>query len=99
MSKSHMLYEGEDFGVRLEYDKDYVIFHLPYVNKMTKGVLDHMRVFVGEWYEFFTDLGYNGVFAAVDPNDLKIKKLLAKLNFVYIDDHSGMSVYGYTERT
>lgn len=93
VSKSFMLYEGEDFTVRLEYNENFVILHLPEVNKFDRGVLAHMKVKIDEYWEFFSTLGYNALFAAVAPEDKKINKLLGHLGFVYGEENEGLSIY------
>lgn len=94
-SKSMTIYEGEDYAIRLEYNKQYVIFHLPYVHKMSKEVFQDMQFRLGDWHTFFSNLDYNGIWAAVDPDNDKINKLLSKLEFVFQGQADGMSVYRY----
>ena len=96
-SKSFTLFETNDYGVRLEYNKDFVIVHLPFTNNMTKRVFQDMEVKLQEWLEFVTTAGYNGIWAAIDPNDLKIRKLVSMLKFKYMGQSDGMLVYKYGE--
>lgn len=96
-SKSFTLFETSDYGVRLEYNKDFVIVHLPYTNKMNAKVFRDMEVKLEEWYEFFTTTGYQGIWAAIDPNDAKIRRLVAMLKFNYIGTSDNMLVYKYGE--
>ena len=93
VSKSFMLYEGEDFTVRLEYNENFVILHLPEVNKFDRGVLAHMRVKIDEYWEFFSTLGYNTLLAGVSPDDKKINRLLGLLGFTYYQDEGGLAIY------
>lgn len=95
-SKSITLFETE-YSVRLEYNKDYAIFHMPYVNKFTPNVYKDMVVKLEDWYEFFSTLGYNGIYAALDENNSKMIRLLNKLGFVYVnkDPNSGFLVFRY----
>lgn len=92
-TKSFMLYEGEDFSVRLEYSEQLVILHLPTVGKFNKGILQHMRVKIDEYWEFFSMLDYPAIFAAVAPGDEKIRRLLSHLGFGYFKDNEGLSIY------
>lgn len=97
VSKSHTAIETKDYTIRLEYNEDYVILHLPYVEKMTKNVFLDMKFRLEDWYAFFTTAGYLGVFAAVDPNDQKIRKLLNMLKFKKKGHADNMDVYFYGE--
>lgn len=98
VSKSFTIVETLDYGIRLEYSKDYVIIHLPYVNKFNKGVLIDMQYRLEDWYDFFTTAGYKGIYAAVDPTDIKVKKLIKKLGFKYKGFAEDMQVYFYGEQ-
>ena len=97
VSKSLTLFETENYSVRLEYNDDYVIIHLPRVDKFNKEVFVDMKYKLEDWYEFFTTAGFNGIFAAVDPNDEKIKRLLNMLGFKYKGCADNMYVYFYGE--
>lgn len=97
-SKSMPLVETPEYGIRLEYNDDYVIIHLPYVNKMTKGVFVDMKYRLEDWHQFFTTAGYSGIFAAVDPNDSKIKKLIERLGFESKGFAENMQVYFYGDK-
>jgi len=97
-SKSFTFIETKDYTIRLEYNETYVIVHLPYVEKMDKGVFLDMKYRLEDWYEFMTTAGYAGIFAAVDPNDEKIKKLLDMLGFKYKGFADNMYVYFYGEQ-
>lgn len=96
-SKSFTCLETKDYTIRLEYNSEYVIIHLPYIGKMDKGVFLDMKCRLEDWYEFFTTAGFKGIFAAVDPNDEKIKKLLNMLGFKYKGCADNMYVYFYGE--
>ncbi len=96
-SKSFTFIETKDYTIRLEYDERYVIVHLPYVEKMDKGVFLDMKYRLEDWHQFMTTAGYAGIFAAVDPNDEKIKKLLDMLGFKLKGFADNMCVYFYGE--
>lgn len=96
-SKSIMLYEGPDFGMRLEYNKDFVILHLPYCHKMTKTILFEMQFKLEDWWQFFKTWEYPGIWTAIDPKNEKLKKLMTKLDFVYRGTADGLDVYQYGE--
>ena len=94
-SKSFMFYEGDDYSVRIEYSPEYVILHLPYVNKFSKGVFQSMQCKVDDIYDFSKAMGRDTVWAAVSPDDAKVKKLLRLLDFEYKGSADGMNVYSY----
>lgn len=94
-SKRVRLYENLDYQLDVEYNKDYVIFHLPLVNKFSKGVFLDMLCKLDELYTMFNTMGHQYVWAAVDPNNQKVNRLLVKLGFKYAGSADGMSVYNY----
>lgn len=96
-SKSFTCLETKDYTIRMEYSEDYIILHLPYIEKMDKGVFLDMKYRLEDWYQFFTTAGYAGIFAAVDPNDQKIIRLLQMLGFNYKGFADNMYVYFYGE--
>ena len=93
-SKSLILFEG-DYTVRLEYSKDYAIVHLPHINKFTKSVYEDMKIKLPDWHDFLSTAGYNGIYAAVDPNNKKIIRLLTKLGFLFQAPSDGLFVFRY----
>ncbi len=93
-SKSLNGIKGSCFDIRLEYNQEYVIVHLPYVDRMTKDVYIEMKYLLEDWTEFFMTMGYKGTFAATDPTT-KVNKLALMLGFEYLQDSQGMSIYVY----
>lgn len=96
-SKTFTAIETPDYSIRLEYNKDYIILHLPRVDRMTKNVFLDMQYRLEDWNEFFQTIGYSGMFVAVDPLNIKIQKLLVKLGFTYKGSADNMNVYFYGE--
>ncbi len=96
-SKSLVAIETPYYTIRLEYNEDYVILHLPTVDKMSKEVFMDMQYRLEDWNKFFTTAGYIGIFVAVDPNNLKIKRLIKMLNFRYKGFADNMEVHFYGE--
>lgn len=84
------------FSVDLEYSQDYIIIHLPEIDKFDKGVYFEMLYLLEDWWAFFQTAGYNKIYAAVDPNNRKINRLLRKLNFKAVGTADGMRVWSYT---
>lgn len=95
-SKSFTFLETKNYTIRLEYNEEYVIVHLPDI-KMTKDTFVDMKFRLEDWYKFFRTAGYKGVFAAVDPANLKIVRLLKMLDFEKKGHADKMDVYFYGE--
>lgn len=96
-SKSFTAIDTKDYSIRLEYNESFVILHLPNIDKMDKGVFLDMKFRLEDWYEFFKTAGYAGIFAAVDPDNQKIQKLLKMLDFKLKGFADNMNVYFYGE--
>lgn len=96
VSKSLMGIKGSCFDIRLEYNEDFIIIHLPSIDKMTKGVFMEMVTLLRDWWEFFKTVGYKAVFAAAEPED-KINKLIHMLGFQYVGDNEGYLIYQFRE--
>lgn len=64
---------------------------------MTKEVFVEMQYMLEDWWAFISTMGYKAIFAAVDPNDQRINKLLTMLKFEYVGSSEGMSVYQFKE--
>jgi hypothetical protein len=88
--------KGSCFDIRLEYNEDFIIIHLPSIDKMTKGVFMEMVTLLRDWWEFFKTVGYKAVFAAAEPED-KINKLIHMLGFQYVGDNEGYLIYQFRE--
>lgn len=87
------LIDKENYRVDLEYNKDFAILHLPYVSVFTRNLYAEFFIRIEEILEFMEGLGYNGLFAAVDPDDHKIQKLIDRLGFKYQGKADGLLVY------
>ena len=96
VSKSLEGIRGSCFSIRLEYNKDFIILHLPTIDKMTKEVLVEMKTMLSDWWLFVKTMGYKAIFAAVEPTH-KINKLLHMLKFEYIGKDSEYFVYRFKE--
>lgn len=94
-SDSIILFENPEYGVRLEYNADFAIVHLPYTNKMTKEVFLDMQIKLEEWSKFLKTAGYTALWASIDPNNQKMVKLVSMLNFKYVGTAEGQDVYSY----
>tara|TARA_R110001592_G_scaffold355563_1_gene656372 strand:- start:756 stop:1064 length:309 start_codon:yes stop_codon:yes gene_type:complete len=97
VSKDLLGIKGSCFDIKLEYNEDFVILHLPYISKMTKEVFIEMKSMLKDWWDFFKTSGYKAIFAAVDPTNQKINRLLTMLKFEYTCSSEGLSVYQFKE--
>lgn len=95
-SKSLNGIQGSTFSIRLEYNKDYVVVHLPYVEKFTLGTYKEMQILLEDWLEFFKSVGYDGIYAAAETHNEKIIRLINRLGFKFVGNGSGVKVYKFT---
>lgn len=93
-SRDLMGIKGSCFDIRLEYNEDFVIVHLPSIERMTKKVFLEMVVLLNDWWLFFKTVGYTGIFAAAEP-DNNINKLIDMLGFKYIGSNEGYLIYQF----
>lgn len=93
LSKSMMIYESPEFGLRLEYTKDEAFIHLPYILKLTKTIVLKLQEKVIEVLDFLLDLGYNRLWAVMESTNSIIKNLTNLIGFDYIADENGYSVF------
>lgn len=92
-SKRLTLIDKDSYTIDLEYNNTFAILHLPYVSKVSKEVLVDGIYQVSSLSEFLKTCGYSSLFAAVFPDDRKIKKLLSKLEFTFLGSSNGLDVY------
>jgi len=95
-SKSFTLPINGDYEVRIEYNEDFVILHLPYMDKFTPGVFKDMVIRLEDFWEFAQAVGYKAIFGSIDPNNKKMERLLIKLGFQYLNYSEGMDVFMFT---
>ena len=88
-------FRGSTFSVDIEYNKEYVILHLPTVDKFTKSTFFEMQTLLTDWWEFFSTLGYVEIHAAVGCSNKKINRLLRKLNFRLLGSSNNMNIWSY----
>lgn len=92
-SKRFRLFNTDNFGVDLEYSKDYVIIHLPWLDSFTIKAYKDMLVALEDYSEFFKAMGQDKLYAAVDTNNTKIKRLLTKLGFTRVGLDKDLDIY------
>jgi len=88
--------KGSCFSIQLEYNEEFIIVHLPTIDKMTKKVLKEMKTMLSDWFLFLKTVGYKSVFAAIKPEH-KNNKLARMLGFKYIGEDKGYFVYQFKE--
>tara|TARA_R110000868_G_scaffold40490_6_gene139708 strand:- start:136 stop:435 length:300 start_codon:yes stop_codon:yes gene_type:complete len=85
--------ETEEYQVDLEYNREYLVLHLPRVDKFNKSVLGKLQV-LAEQYEHFSKItGYGVIYAASPMSDNKLPRLLEKLGFVYWGEDLNYRLY------
>ena len=94
-SKSFTMYECGDYECRLEYNREFLIVHLPVVNKFNRSVLVSMQIKLEELYDFSVGLGYPSLHCAVPIGNTKIARLAEICGFVFLIDNAGFHVYKY----
>jgi RimJ/RimL family protein N-acetyltransferase len=92
-SKRLRVVERDDYAVDLEYNEEFLIIHLPYVWKFNKGVFTDMLFTLENFSDFFKVSGFKYLYAAVDMNNLKIRRLLVKLGFKRKANQQDLTVY------
>ncbi len=92
-SKRIRLFNTEDFGVDLEYNKDFVIIHLPWIDNFNTKVFKDMLIALEDYSDLFKTLGKEKMYAAVDTNNTKIKRLLNKLGFTRVGLNKDLDIY------
>lgn len=94
-SKRITLLEKENYKVDLEYNEDFVILHLPRVDKFTKSVYLDMKFMLEDYSDFFKTAGYKDLCVAIGETDKTMKKFIKKFGFVYAGNASSLDVYLY----
>lgn len=87
------LFNRQHYGIDLEYSKDIVIIHLPWLSKLTVDTYKEMLRDLSEFSLFFKTIGITKFYAAVDTNNVKIKNLLKKLGFIRAGISNDVDVY------
>lgn len=89
--------QGKDFDVVFEYGKDngVVVLHFERIDKFTKDTFLEMKFMLEDWSDFFSSLGTESLYAGIDPDNIKMRRLVKKLGFRYLTDNEGVSLYEY----
>lgn len=99
ISNSYPIYEGEDYKARLEYNREYMIVHLPEVYKFNRDVLAKLVIKLEDLKEFSANLGYPELYAAAPKENTKINKLARRIGFTFLGETDVLLVYHYTGDT
>lgn len=88
-----VLCETEEYQVDLEYNQEYLILHLPRVDKFNKTILRKLQGLAEQYEHFSKAAGYGGVFAASPKADDKLPRLLGLLGFEYYGEDLNYIIY------
>ena len=83
----------KDYGIDIEYNKDILVVHFPYFNQFTKQTYLDLVEDTERFCHFFKVAGYTKLHAAVDMDNIKIKKLLKKLLFTRVGIAGDLDVF------
>lgn len=86
---------GKNFEADIEYNKNHVAIHLPKIETFNKETFLEMREMLKNWNDFFKTVGYEETYAAFFITDEKMKKLVTMLEFEYVRENIGFSIYRY----
>lgn len=92
-SKRIRLFNTDTFGVDIEYAPNMLIIHLPWLEVFNKKTYRDMVEALEKYSDLFRVIGQSKLYAAVDTNNTKIKKLLTKLKFTRIGISGDLDVY------
>lgn len=92
-SKRIRIVDNIDYGIDIEYNKDILAVHFPYFYKFTKDTYLSLLNDTERFCDFFKAAGYKKLHAAVDHDNVKIKKLLKKLSFTRVAISGDMDIF------
>lgn len=96
-SKRLRIIETDNASADLEYNENFVIVHLPRVDKFKKSDLGRFKEYLEGLNTFVTTVGYKELYAATDH--APTMKLAVKLGFEYIGEQDNLKVYKYASST
>lgn len=97
VSKRLRIIETDGASADLEYNENFVIVHLPRVDKLTKTRLKEFKIYLEGLYDFVTTAGYKDLYAASDHKPTL--KLAERLGFEYLGEQDNLKVYKYARST
>lgn len=92
-SKRIRILNTEDYYVEIEYNEDIIAVHLPWIRVLNKKVYKELKEALVNYSDFFRTIGKAKVYAAVNTDDIKIKKFLKNLGFVRVGISGDLDVY------
>jgi len=87
------LVQKDSFTVDLEYNEHYAIVHLPKVDKFTKGIYLDMSIVFEDMKEFLKVVGYDHVWAALEPTNKPMIKFVGKIGLTFQGEAEDLNVY------
>lgn len=90
-SKRFTLLEKEKYVVDLEYNEDFAIIHLPYIEKFTREVYYDMAETIDRIEGFLLFQGYKSLWVGTEHP--LMKKLAGRLGFEYRGEAEGLDVF------
>ena len=93
-SKRLTILDYEDYQIDLEYNKMYVVVHIPRL-KLTKTVYSELSYKVFELWEFVKEVEYQGLWTAVPKDNKTLGKLANRLGFEYLGEADGFLIYEF----
>lgn len=94
-SKNFLIYEGVDYEARLEYNREYLILHLPEVKQFNRAILMSMLIRLDDLNDFRIGLGYPELYCAAPEDNVKINKLAKRVGFEFFAKEGDINVYTY----
>lgn len=92
-SKRIKVLETENYLVEIEYNSELIGVHLPWIKVLNKKVYRELTQALSSYSDFFKAMGKEKLYAAVDTNDIKIKRFLKKLGFTRVGISGDLDVY------
>ncbi len=88
--------KGTNFDIYLQYNEEYMVVHLPKVEKMDKRAFVEMRSLLENWIVFFNAVGYPSLFAVIESGT-PTERLALMLGFTFAGPFEDQNVYKYGE--
>lgn len=87
--------KGSNFSVDLEYNREFLILHLPHLDRFEKTTINEMKSLLKDWWPFFNTVGYSAIYAAIPPDNKVVNKLVTRLGFKFVTTAGEYLVYTY----
>ena len=84
---------NEDYGFDIEYGKGIIVVHIAYLKKFHKGTFNSMAYDLERFSHFFKATGYDKLHSVTETDNVKLKRLLKKFNFVRIGIAGDLDIF------